>query len=46
MSERHANFVINYDNDDASKILELSESVKNTVYNKFGIMLEEEVKII
>lgn len=46
MSERHANFVINYDNEDATKILELSKSVKDTVYNKFGIMLEEEVKII
>ena len=46
VSEKHAGFVINYDNATAEDILKLIEDVRNTVNNKFGVLLEPEVKII
>jgi len=45
ISEKHANFIVNYNNDDSNKILKLAEIVKEKVYNKFGVLLEEEVVI-
>lgn len=46
VSEQHGNFLINKDGATASDMLKLVEEVKNRVYNKFGIVLEEEVHII
>ena len=46
VSDKHCGFVINKDGADAKAILDLMFVVKSTVNAKFGIMLEEEVKIL
>ena len=46
VSDEHANFIINYDKASFEDVLKVVEEVKNRVYNKFGIDLEEEVSII
>lgn len=46
VSEKHCGFVINIGEATAKDILDLMYIVKSTVLNKFGIMLEEEVKIL
>lgn len=46
VSKKHSGFVINIGNATCEDILKLIEIVKKTVYEKTGIMLEEEVKII
>lgn len=46
ISQKHANFFVNYDNHDSQKIIKLSDIVKEKVSNKFWIILEEEVQII
>lgn len=46
VSALHAGFVINRGGAKASDILELIELVKNTVYDRFGVMLQTEVKVI
>lgn len=46
VSEKHSGFIINSSNASAKDIIELINHVKETVYNKFGVQLEEEVKII
>lgn len=46
VSDKHCGFVINMDQADAKSILDLMFVVKSTVNAKFGIMLEEEVKIL
>lgn len=46
VSDKHAGFVVNLGNAKAKDILDLIDVVKSTVYSKFGIMLEEEVKIL
>lgn len=46
VSEKHAGFIINKDNASAKDILDLIDHVKNTVYDKFGVMLECEVKVV
>ena len=46
VSQLHAGFLINYDNATAQDILDLIELVKNTVYDKFGVMLEPEVRML
>ena len=46
VSEKHCGFVINSGDATAKDILDLIFIVKSTVNGKFGIMLEEEVKII
>lgn len=46
VSEKHAGFVINYDNAKASDILGVMEHVKSEVYMQFGVELEPEVKVI
>lgn len=46
VSEKHAGFVINYDNATATDILELMEHIKREVYKQFGVQLEPEVKIV
>lgn len=46
VSELHAGFVINKGGASASDILELIELVKNTVYDKYQVMLHPEVRVI
>jgi len=46
ISEKHCNFIQNLGDAKASDILTLIEKVKEAVYNKFGVELEEEIQII
>lgn len=46
VSEKHAGFLINYDNASAKDILELVELVKEKVKEKFGYIIKPEVRII
>jgi UDP-N-acetylmuramate dehydrogenase len=46
ISDEHGNFIINFSNAKQADILSLVETIKEKVYNKFGIELEPEVKII
>ena len=46
VSEKHAGFVINYDNATATDILNVMDHVKKEVYMRFGVELEPEVKIV
>lgn len=46
VSEKHCGFVVNMGEAKAKDLLDLMYIVKSTVYNKFGINLEEEVKIL
>lgn len=46
ISEKHAGFVINYDNATYSDVLKLTEDVKRIVKEKFDVCLELEVKIL
>lgn len=46
VSDKHSGFIINYSNATSRDILELIEYVIETVNDKFGVLLETEVKII
>ncbi len=46
VSEKHSNFIINFNNASSKDIKDLISHVKMVVFQKTGIMLEEEVKII
>ena len=46
VSEKHAGFVINKNNATSTDVLKLIKDVQKTVYDKHGVMLETEVKII
>ena len=46
VSEKHSGFVINRGNATATELLNLMFAIKSTVNAKFGVMLEEEVKIV
>ena len=46
VSERHGNFIVNIGDATGSDVLTLIEKVKEAVYNKFKVNLEEEVKIL
>jgi UDP-N-acetylmuramate dehydrogenase len=46
VSDKHANFIVNTGNGKASDLLALVQLIKETVKNKYGIEMEEEVKII
>ncbi|MBR0278120.1 MAG: UDP-N-acetylmuramate dehydrogenase [Clostridia bacterium] len=46
VSDKHAGFIINYDNATASDILRLMDYVKSKVYMQFGVELEPEIKIV
>lgn len=46
VSDKHSGFVINDNNANADDVLSLMRIVRETVYQKFGIFLEPEVKII
>ncbi|HPQ71328.1 MAG TPA: UDP-N-acetylmuramate dehydrogenase [bacterium] len=45
VSEKHANFLVNTGTANAADILALLEHVRRVVFEKFGVMLEPEVKI-
>ena len=46
ISEKHAGFIVNYDNATAEDVLNLVKYVKEKVYEKYGVKIEEEIKII
>ncbi len=46
VSEKHAGFIINYDNATTTDILELVKYCQDTVKEKFGVELETEIKAI
>ncbi|KAA0258372.1 UDP-N-acetylmuramate dehydrogenase [Deferribacter autotrophicus] len=46
VSEKHANFIVNCGDAKSKDILAIIDHVQSTVYKKFGILLEPEVKII
>ncbi|MBO5424176.1 MAG: UDP-N-acetylmuramate dehydrogenase [Lachnospiraceae bacterium] len=46
VSTKHSGFVINYDNATSSDVLTLISDVQNVVYDKYGVKLEPEVRII
>ncbi len=46
VSEKHAGFIVNIGGATPKDIIDLSRAVKRTVYEKQGVLLEEEVEII
>lgn len=46
VSPKHCGFVVNNGGASAEEVLELIDYVRRTVYDKFGVMLEPEVRII
>jgi len=44
--EEHANFIVNRDNARASDVRELIERIKKIIFEKHGIMLEEEIRYL
>ncbi|MFV0503805.1 MAG: UDP-N-acetylmuramate dehydrogenase [Lachnospirales bacterium] len=46
VSEKHCGFIINSGNATSKDILDLIEHVQNTVYEKFNVFLEPEVRIL
>jgi UDP-N-acetylmuramate dehydrogenase len=46
VSDKHCGFIVNYDNSTCSDVLELMRIVISDVYDKFGIKLEPEVRIL
>ena len=46
ISEKHANFIVNYGNAKASDVMKLIDLAQRTVYQNSGVLLELEVKLI
>jgi len=46
VSEKHCGFVINYKNATSSDVFRLMKEIKKTVYEKFGVTLEPEVRFV
>ena len=46
VSEKHAGFIVNYNNATAKDVIDLIKYVKEKVYEKYGIKIEEEIKIL
>lgn len=46
VSDKHSGFIVSYDNACCEDVLELMRIVISNVYDKFGIKLEPEIKII
>ena len=46
VSEKHAGFIINYDNATTKDILELIDFCRETVKEKFGVTLETEIRTV
>ena len=46
VSDKHCGFVVNYNNASFDDVINVINIVKKEVYNKFGVKLECEVKIL
>jgi len=46
ISDKHANFIVNYNNENPENILRMAKLIKQRVFEKFWIILKEEVKIV
>ena len=46
VSEKHAGFIVNIGDATAKDVLELIKYVKDEVYKKYGVKIEEEVKVV
>ncbi len=46
VSDKHAGFVVNVGNATSNEVLEVIKHVQDTVYERFGVKLETEVKIV
>ncbi len=46
VSEKHSGFIINKGGATCKDVLSLIEHIKREVFNKFGVMLEQEVRVI
>ena len=46
VSKKHANFIINQQNASSQDVIKLKELIKQKVFEKTGILLEEEVQIL
>lgn len=46
VSEKHAGFIINYDNATAKDVIDLIKYVKEKVDEKYGIKIKEEIRIV
>ena len=46
VSEKHAGFIINYDNATTQDVLDLVKFCQETVMEKFGVMLEREIRTV
>lgn len=46
VSEKHAGFIINYDNATTQDVLDLVRFCQDTVMEKFGVMLEREIRSV
>ena len=46
VSEKHAGFIINYDNATTQDVLDLIRFCQDTVMEKFGVMLEREIRSV
>ena len=46
VSDKHANFIINYNNAKADDVVQLISLVKTRVRNEFGVQLEEEIQYV
>lgn len=46
VSEKHAGFIINYDNATTKDVLDLIKFCQDTVMDKFGVRLEQEIRTV
>jgi UDP-N-acetylmuramate dehydrogenase len=46
VSEKHPNFLVNFNNAKARDVFELIKKVKEVIWEKFGVLLEEEIEIV
>ncbi|NLY20749.1 MAG: UDP-N-acetylmuramate dehydrogenase [Tissierellia bacterium] len=46
VSQKHCGFIVNSNNATSNEVLELIDTVRKTVFDNYGVMLETEVKII
>lgn len=46
VSEKHAGFIVNYDNATAKDVINLIKYVKEKVYEVYGIKIKEEIRIV
>jgi UDP-N-acetylmuramate dehydrogenase len=46
VSEKHAGFIVNTGNATSKDVLDLVEYIKGKIYEKYGVVIEEEIRII